>query len=561
MKLYSTFGDNTDGSITQKSVTDNLNKLEYSEIAGGKNLLNPTLTTTVLNGVTCTKNTDGTYTLNGTATADTTFRLVDDNILKSILTNNKSVRLVGSPRSDVYLQIWIKEQGTSRDRGNGVNINTNGITITNCNIVIVIPNGVVCNNYIFKPMITTNLTDTYNSFTQWVPSVKILAEEVNQTSSNLLDLKMLGWTVPKDCPIQNEVNANQFIQKCGRIDLGSLKWGVNSLNSKPYSFVTYSNGIPDLVTVSNTDDKVRCYSSDFATDSAVNTIAKNTLYKFAIISDKRLYTYSSKETAAEVMDELKGKYLYYELATPITKVIDGNEVGVIAGNAGAHNCVYRGKYLGSSVTAEQYSAISSGTFDGLYIGDYWTIDGINYRIAAFDYYWNSGITALTTHHAVIVPDSCLYSYAMNDSNTTNGGYVGSKMYTDGLTQAKSIINLAFNGHVFKPRLYLVNATANGKASAGDWYYSEVDLMNEQMVYGSNIFSSVSDGTKIPTNQRVEKTQLPLFAFNPGLINNRTSWWLRDIITSTYFARISAYGVSNYDNASTSLGVRPSFCIS
>ena len=38
-------------------------------------------------------------------------------------------------------------------------------------------------------------------------------------------------------------------------------------------------------------------------------------------------------------------------------------------NAGFHNSVYRGKYLGSSVTAEQYAQISAGTFDDLFIGD------------------------------------------------------------------------------------------------------------------------------------------------------------------------------------------------
>ena len=55
-------------------------------------------------------------------------------------------------------------------------------------------------------------------------------------------------------------------------------------------------------------------------------------------------------------------------------------------NAGVHNSIYRGKPLGSTVTAAQYAEIAAGTFKDLYIGDYWTIGGVNYRIAAFDYY-------------------------------------------------------------------------------------------------------------------------------------------------------------------------------
>ena len=61
--------------------------------------------------------------------------------------------------------------------------------------------------------------------------------------------------------------------------------------------------------------------------------------------------------------------------------------------AGSRNGIYRGKYLGDSYTADQKAAIAAGTFEDLYIGDYWTIDGVNYRIAAFDY-WLMQITLL-----------------------------------------------------------------------------------------------------------------------------------------------------------------------
>ena len=230
-------------------------------------------------------------------------------------------------------------------------------------------------------------------------------------------------------------------------------------------------------------------------------------------------------------------------------------------NAGAHNAIYRGKSLGSSVTTAQYSAISAGTFDDMYIGDYWTIGGVNYRIAAFDYYLNCGDTSCTKHHVVLVPDTCLYNHVMNDTNITTGAYVGSKMYTEGLEQAKTTIKAAFSGHVLSKRIYLSNATANGKASAGAWCDSEVDLMCEHMVYGNGVFSPVSDGTTVPNNYRVEKSQLPLFQHEPSRICNRASWWLRDVISASYFARVYADGLAYYLYASGSFGVRPAFCIS
>lgn len=230
-------------------------------------------------------------------------------------------------------------------------------------------------------------------------------------------------------------------------------------------------------------------------------------------------------------------------------------------NAGAHNAIYRGKSLGSSVTTAQYSAISAGTFDDMYIGDYWTIGGVNYRIAAFDYYLNCGDTSCTKHHVVLVPDTCLYNHVMNDTNITTGAYVGSKMYTEGLEQAKTTIKAAFSGHVLSKRIYLSNATANGKASAGAWCDSEVDLMCEHMVYGNGVFSPVSDGTTVPNNYRVEKSQLPLFQHEPSRICNRASWWLRDVISASCFASVYAHGGATYDSAGTSNGVRPAFCIS
>ena len=256
------------------------------------------------------------------------------------------------------------------------------------------------------------------------------------------------------------------------------------------------------------------------------------------------------------------------------KAVEGTEAKIaplLFNNAGAHNAIYRGKSLGSTVTTAQYAAIKAGTFDDLYIGDYWTIGGVNYRIAAFDYYLDSGDTSCTTHHVVIVPDTCLYNAQMHNTssggyeggaaNTTTGGYVGSDMYKSNLEQAKTTIKSAFSGHVLKHRIYLTNAVANGRASGGAWCDSEVDLMCEQMVYCSGIFSPVSDGSNVPANYRVEKSQLPLFQHEPSRICNRSTWWLRDVITASDFAFVLSYGDAYYSDASYSVGVRPAFCIS
>lgn len=252
---------------------------------------------------------------------------------------------------------------------------------------------------------------------------------------------------------------------------------------------------------------------------------------------------------------------FANLQSKVNEPVNTKVAPLLFNNAGAHNAIYRGKNLGTSVTAAQYAAISAGTFEDLYIGDYWVINGVNWRIAAFDYYLNCGDTSCTKHHVVIVPDTCLYNHVMNDTNITTGGYVGSKMHTEGLEQAKTTIKAAFSGHVLSHRVYLTNAVTDGHPSAGAWCDSEVDLMNEQMVYGGAIFMPIANGSTVYTNYRVEKSQLPLFAHEPSRICNRATWWLRDVVTASTFAYVNNNGNANYDGASYSLGVRPAFCIS
>ena len=245
------------------------------------------------------------------------------------------------------------------------------------------------------------------------------------------------------------------------------------------------------------------------------------------------------------------------------EVIAGTEsklAPLIYNNAGAHNAIYRGKSLGSSVTTTQYAAIKAGTFADLYIGDYWTINKINYRIAAFDYYLNSGDTSCASHHVVIVPDTRLYSEAMNRTATTEGAYVGSAMYKTGLDSAKTTVKFAFGSHVLKHRVFLANAMANGYASGGAWCDSEVELMSERMVYGSSICTPMSNGTSVPSNNTLDKTQLPLFQYNPSLIRTGSTWWLRDVANKTDFALVGSTSLADRGDASVSRGVRPVFCV-
>lgn len=231
---------------------------------------------------------------------------------------------------------------------------------------------------------------------------------------------------------------------------------------------------------------------------------------------------------------------------------------VLADGAAAHNCIYRGKNLGTSVTAEQYAAISSGKFTDLYIGDYWVINGVTYRIAAFDYYYNCGDTNFTKHHAVIVPDTSLYKAQMNTSNVTTGGYTGSAMYKSNLAQAKTTIKAAFgSAHVLTKRELLTNAVNGNTPSGWAWFDSDVELMNEVQAYGSVAWGA-HDGNGY--NVASGDGQFPLFMFDRTKLHNREDYWLRDVASATGFSLVYGGGIAYGNGASLSLGVRPAFCI-
>ena len=221
--------------------------------------------------------------------------------------------------------------------------------------------------------------------------------------------------------------------------------------------------------------------------------------------------------------------------------------------------LFRGKNLGTALTAVQKAAIKDGSFKGMFLGDYWSIGGRIWRIVDMDYWYNCGDTAFTSHHLVIMPDEALYNAQMNTTNVTTGGYVGSAMYKSNLANAKTIVNAAFQGSVLTHREYLCNAVANGRPSGGAWFDSSIELPNEPMMYGHPHFSPTSDGSTVPSIYTISKTQLALFMVCPRFIVNRSyNQWLRDVVSSAYFAGVSDSGCPNYYDASNSFGVRPVF---
>lgn len=324
----------------------------------------------------------------------------------------------------------------------------------------------------------------------------------------------------------------------------------DSVDDNVYIFIDETENYPDII-APDSNKLGGQIPSYYATAESVNSLKSDKLDKTA--------------TAADA-SKLGGQQpSYYATAESVSNISYNN--------AGAHNSIYRGKNLGSAVTAAQWEEIGAGTFGDMFVGDYWYINSIYWRIGGFNYWYNYGDTACSKPHVLIVPDQNLLNadgsttHWMNATNTTSGAYVGSDFYTGnngntGKAQCRSMAQSAFgSAHILTHREYLQNAVTNGYESGGAWYDSDVEIMNEKMVYGCEIFSNQTSGTNIPAKCTIDNAQIPLFALDHSRICNRANWWLRGVVPGSNFAFVGYDGIANYAGASNLwIGVRPAFAI-
>lgn len=295
-------------------------------------------------------------------------------------------------------------------------------------------------------------------------------------------------------------------------------------------------------------------ASDSSTKVATTAHVKENVPKSVGSGTKPVYTDSNGKVVASGSTVGSAEQLIYMSGGTFTA---GGKIIPIQANVGFHNSIFRGKNLGTSVTSAQRAAITAGTFEDLFIGDYWVIDSRNWRIAAFDYWYNVGDTAWTKHHVVIVPDTNLYSTQMNDTNTTEGGYLGSALYA-GLDTARTTIKNAFGAaNIPTHRLLLPSTCTGGHYTIWAWTDTDVTLMNEVMVFGTKSWSSPDGQGRSVASQ---DSQLPLFHLSPVHRHTGQSYWLMDVASASWFASVGTYGYSSAYTASPSRGVRPAFAL-
>lgn len=158
-------------------------------------------------------------------------------------------------------------------------------------------------------------------------------------------------------------------------------------------------------------------------------------------------------TAAQWLETLKAGGEWTAANTRISSL----EVRTsILTNGNSHKFLPRGRNLGSVITDAQWQAISSGSFDDLFIGDYWVINGKTYIIVDINYYLGFS-TFPNKNHLVLMVNAGSAAYKADGDAST--GYYGSDIRQTFIPQfTEDYIIPAFgSSHLYKHMDHICNA--------------------------------------------------------------------------------------------------------
>ena len=153
-----------------------------------KNLLNPTFDTSTHNGITFTRNDDGTYSLSGSRTDTSSSAYVT--IIYNLPLEKGKYKLTGAVDKNNYIRCIINgpSSGTINiyDYGDGVvlDVNETGITIT----LLIVSTDDTSQTRIIKPMLTTNLSANYDDFVPYTGNGETLTHDVAGIKNDLNEL-------------------------------------------------------------------------------------------------------------------------------------------------------------------------------------------------------------------------------------------------------------------------------------------------------------------------------------------------------------------------------------
>lgn len=359
------------------------------------------------------------------------------------------------------------------------------------------------------------------------------ANQVNESSKSYAEAAKTSEDNAKtsEAAAANSASAASSTVTQGKTDISSI---IDTAKTDINKSITDAKSTmdTDLATAKGYSDSASS-SANAASNSATNAATSE--------SNAKTYAENAKSSADAAASEVG-------ILTPLVNILYNK-------SAASMNTRYEEKSLGAFTTAMS-TAIQSGDFSQFSCGNTITFGSETLRIMGANVDKNKGDTQQGNSLTMmwdsnrLAADGSTTKY-MNDSDTTSGGYVGSKMYTTTLPNLLSALSSDLTSHIYSHRELLCNAVSSGVPSGWAWYSVSIIIPTEEQIYGTKVFGSGGQ------NVGISYTQFPALAMCPERITNRSNYWLRNIVSASTFARCGSYGVANASSASdTWLGVRP-----
>ncbi len=237
----------------------------------------------------------------------------------------------------------------------------------------------------------------------------------------------------------------------------------NSADGIPYHIIrNFTAHMPSQIAAQTAElygDLMRYWEQD------TQTIHGKSAYEIA-----KLHGFTGTE--AQWLESLKGAGEITTINTKLARIYNNN--------AAAHNSVYRGKNLGTSITDAQLQAVRNGSFDDLYPGDYWylPVDG---GTTALIVGCNCHCYTYSAEGQINLPNNTLcvwlknnsWKFPINDTDTCAGHLKGSKLYNETFPALAAKLEAVLPSGCLRESTHLIADSIN---SSGIRNHSVIDKM-------------------------------------------------------------------------------------
>lgn len=568
--------------VQNKVVTSNLTDIRKETTV---NLLNPTLQTTTQNGVTCTNNGDGTYTLNGTATGNVFFN-INGNIPINKGTEYKAVCLKDEDNVPNKILSCVRRVDTTDEYvfGNGSFVPDT----ENCWLWLGITKNVTLSNLVAKPMITTDLNATYDDFVPYTGDTGRLNGDV----AELQDSKADKTEVPKLVKVDGKT---VFLSEDGVL---SAKSGGATITPKPTVNPQIKNDDKKVVITWEDPTNTVIEGSTFSTWAGTKLVMKESGYPTSPDDGTVLVDNTTRDkykTTGFTKDGLTNDKQYYFALFPystdgVYNYDSGNrllgeptelKIVTFAGGTDAEIAKMIQAHYNNKINVSDYWAVgdtrsvSLSAMSATGVGESHRAQTVQLVILGFEH--DDLATAINGHSKAAVSvglKDCLMD-ASNASNPVNGGGNTENGYMNSsATNAggwKNCARRAWCNNVFfaalpstwQSMVKIVNkksGTGGGSSSGTEITADKIFLAAEIEIFGSRTHSVDGEGTQYQyyKNATANKYKMPKWS-SSGVSH---IYWERSPFSgyADSFCRVNASGNASYGSASSADGVAPCLCI-